>query len=851
MAKGISPTHAQQCWHFNVLIHCIGGILLIVCHCTVAREYIFMPSSLEGDVLSQKDIDLSFFSRDNGQLPGVYPSKIAMNKQVIDSATLTYVTGKAGELEAEITPMLLRKWGIRVDAYPKLTSLPEDKPLRDTIGHYIPFATTSFDFNQMTLRISMPQAAIDSASREISPSQWDDGVSVLFADYSFSGTQRQESEHIHSTNQYLNLRSGANLGGWRLRNYSTWSHSDTTHEWQTIGTWFEHDIDVLRAQFTAGENSTRGEVFDSIQYDGVNLVSDDAMLPFNQRGFAPVIRGIASSNAEVSVRQNGYLIYQANVAPGPFELKDLYSTTNSGDLEITVKEADGTTHQFVQPYSSVALMQRPGQTRYEFTAARYHADSSQNSLTPLFFQGSAIYGLNNFLTLYGGTTTAENYLAGSAGVGTVLGSWGSLSSDVTWARSQLDNNTQAVGQSWRVTYSGMFEPTDTNFTVASYRYSTRGYYSFPDANQKYDSNNADTFLYNKRSRIQISISQSVLGGSLYLNGYKQNYWNSSRTEKNVSAGLSENIDGINYHLSWTWSSMDDSADSDRMVSFGVSIPLSRWLPKSWATYNISNARGGSTNQNMGLSGTLLDDDKLSYSLQQSQSNNDGSNTSSLYGSYRSQYANINAGYYFGSDKTQQLSYGMSGAVVAHPRGVTLSQPLGNEFAIVNTEGAQGVRFKNHRSVQTDWFGNAIIPSLTPYQENTLRIDTTTLPKDVDTNDTATTLIPSHSAAVNAHFTTHIGYRVLITLARPGGKVVPFGATATIQEAPLNGIVDDGGTLYLAGVGDNFTVNAKWGNAPDQQCQATANIPESQKNTNLTGIYTINALCTEAPHGRSR
>lgn len=61
------------------------------------------------------------------------------------------------------------------------------------------------------------------------------------------------------------------------------------------------------------------------------------MLPYSQRGYAPVIRGIANSNAEVSVRQNGYLIYQQNVAPGAFEINDLYSTTNSGDLEVTVK----------------------------------------------------------------------------------------------------------------------------------------------------------------------------------------------------------------------------------------------------------------------------------------------------------------------------------------------------------------------------------------------------------------------------------------------------------------------------------------------------------------------------------
>ena len=43
---------------------------------------------------------------------------------------------------------------------------------------------------------------------------------------------------------------------------------------------------------------------------GALLASDDEMLPDSQRGFAPVVRGIAKSNAEVSIEQNGYVIYR-------------------------------------------------------------------------------------------------------------------------------------------------------------------------------------------------------------------------------------------------------------------------------------------------------------------------------------------------------------------------------------------------------------------------------------------------------------------------------------------------------------------------------------------------------------
>ncbi|MDX6019941.1 fimbria/pilus outer membrane usher protein [Scandinavium sp. V105_16] len=826
-------------------LHYLAGVLLLASVDASARDYYFSPSSLEGDAQSQADVDLSLFSKSNAQLPGVYSTSIVLNKQKLEEVSLTYTNDEDGVLHPALSPDQLRKWGIRIDAYPDLVQQPTDKPLTQPLGHFIPDASVNFDFNTMTLRISMPQAAISNEGRDyIDPSRWEDGVPTAFADYSISGAQHTDSDNKTDTNQYLNLRSGANLGGWRMRNYSTWSKSDDTNSWQSINTWVAHDIDILKAQFTAGQSSTRGDVFDSIQYNGVNIATDEDMLPYSQRGFAPTIRGTATSNAEISIRQNGYLIYQASVAPGAFEIKDLYSTTNSGDLEVTVKEADGTEHKFTQPYSSLALMQRPGQMKYEATVARYREDGGTNANEPLFAQGSVVYGLNNFSTLYGGLTGSEDYYAANVGTGIALGAFGSVSLDITLAQARLDNDETSTGQSLRLLYTGKIESTDTNFTLAGYRYSTHGYYSFADANQKYDADEDDwQFRYNKHNRLQLSVSQNVLGTSLYLSGYQQDYWNTSKKERSLSAGLNRTLYGMSFHLAYTYNKTDDN-NSDQMVSFGVSVPLSKWLPNSWANYNLSNNKGGDTRQNLGFNGTLLDDQRLSYSLQQSRSNHDGESSSSVYGSYRSQYANFNSGYYYSSDNSQQLSYGVSGAIVAHPHGVTLSQPLGDTFAIINARGASGIRFQNQRGVATDVFGNAIIPSLTPYQINNIRVDTTSLPEDVDTNATTLTTIPSRSAAVAATLEAQVGYRALIKLSRSQNRSVPFGAIASANVKGVTGIVDDTSTLYLAGIGESTRLLIKWGTGLDQQCAAQITIDATQPLTNPTGIRTIDALCQQ-------
>lgn len=847
MAKGHACTSTQRVWRVSSLARCLGSIVLMLSSTAQAREYHFSPSALEGDQLPRQDIDLSLFSRANTQLPGVYPSRIMLNDLRVGDASITYLGSKSGELVPQVTPDMLRKWGVDIDKFPALTQLDASTPVPKPLGDYIPQASANFDFTTMTLHLSIPQAAVAANGRDyIAPSRWDDGVPVAFTDYSFSGSQNQDSGENTTSNQYLNMRSGANLGGWRVRNYSTWSKTDDASSWDTVNTYVQHDVDALKAQFTGGESSTQGEVFDSLQYRGVNLASDEEMLPYSQRGFAPVIRGIASSNAEVSVRQNGYLIYQQNVAPGAFEINDLYSTTNSGDLEVTVKEADGTEHHFTQPYSSIAVMQRPGHLKYEFTAARYRADSGSDQNEPLFVQGSAIYGINNSMTLFGGITASEDYQAVNTGAGIALGSLGTMSADVTAAKTRLDNDKESSGQSYRLLYSGKIDTTDTNFTLASYRYSTSGYYSFADANQKYDRHEDNLlFQYNKRNRIQASVSQNIAGVSFYLNGYQQDYWRTSQKERSLSAGLNTVVDGISLHLAYTYSKTEED-ESDQMVSIGFSVPLSKWLPRAWSSYNLSNSKHGYTRQNVGLNGTLLDDQRLSYSLQQSHSNHDGDDTSSVYGSYRSQYANMNAGYYYSSDNSQQLSYGLSGAVVAHPHGITLAQPLGSQFAIVNANHASGVRFQNQRGIQTDWQGNAVIPSLTPYQENNIRVDTTSLPEDVDTSETAVTVIPSRNAAVVANFDAHIGYRALITLTRPGGNTVPFGAIVTAVSPVISGIVDDTGTVYLAGVSDSVQLQVKWGNGEDQQCHARVLLDSAGPASNPAGIRAVSALCQQEP-----
>ncbi|MFS8252222.1 fimbria/pilus outer membrane usher protein, partial [Staphylococcus hominis] len=118
---------------------------------------------------------------------------------------------------------------------------------------------------------------------------------------------------------------------------TTWQNNNRQrNKWDTVYTYLSRNINAIKSQLILGDSTSPSNIFDSVPFRGVQLATDDDMNPESLRGYAPVVRGIARSNAQITIRQNGYTIYQTDVAAGPFEINDLYPTGGSGDLHVTI-----------------------------------------------------------------------------------------------------------------------------------------------------------------------------------------------------------------------------------------------------------------------------------------------------------------------------------------------------------------------------------------------------------------------------------------------------------------------------------------------------------------------------------
>ncbi len=220
-------------------------------------------------------------------------------------------------------------------------------------------------------------------------------------------------------------------------------------------------------------------------------------------------------------------------------------------LDVTIVEADGSEQHFTLPYASLPVLQREGRLKYALTAGQYRSYNRSVEKTP-FGQLTGIYGLPHGITLYGGVQ-GQRVPVGGSGDGQEHGRSGQYPQTSPWAGQRRSIPAKTNGQSWRARYSKNFITTGTNFSIAGYRYSTRGYYGMQDVLGSYGDSSA--LQDRRRNRAELTMSQTLGDnlGALTLSAAREDYWNDGKSMASWSVGYSNYWHNISYGLTWTYS----------------------------------------------------------------------------------------------------------------------------------------------------------------------------------------------------------------------------------------------------------------------------------------------------------
>ncbi|MDJ6367513.1 fimbrial outer membrane usher protein StdB [Salmonella enterica] len=798
---------------------------------------VVLATEFDASLLSTSDpseADLSAFSREGYVAPGSYMLDIWLNDQSVSEQYPVRVVQLNGRDDSVIcvTPAMVDMLGLKDDIARGLKAVSGTDA-----GHCLelntPDSRVQYSAEKQRLTFVIPQAWMEYRDPDwVPPSRWSDGVAGAVLDYNLSANRYMPQQGDTSTSYSLYGTAGFNFGAWRLRSdyqYNRYDSGDgnVQSDFYLPQTYLFRPLPSLRSKLTLGQTYLSSAIFDSFRFAGITLASDERMLPPSLQGYAPQISGIANSNAQVTVSQNGRILYQTRVSPGPFVLPDL-SRNITGNLDVTVRESDGSTHTWQVNTASVPFMARKGMVRYKAAAGRplYGGPHNNSTVSPDFLLGEATWGVFNNTSLYGGLIASTgDYQSVALGAAQNMGVMGALSADITRSDAKLPQGQNQTGYSYRINYAKTFDKTGSTLAFVGYRFSDRHYLSLPEYLQR-RSVDGDSVWHEKQS-YTITYSQSIpaLNMNAALSVSRLNYWN-AESNNNYMLSLNKffslgSIRGISASVSFARNQYTGGGTQNQVYA-SLSIP---WGDSRQVSYSLQQDNRGSMQQNVNYSDFHNPDTSwnisagLSRNETGSNSNFSGGIQSSLPWGQVSADASLQPGLY------RSLGLNWYGSATATVHGAAFSQSMaGNEpRMMIDTGGVPGVSVSGGSSV-SNRFGIAVVSSGGSYQHSDISVDVASLPDDVEVSDSVISQVLTEGAIGYRKIDASQGEQVLGNIRLADGKAPPFGAQViSARTGKTPGMVGDDGQVYLTGITaeDRQALTVSW----NGRVQCRLDLPE--------------------------
>jgi len=742
------------------------------------------------------DVDLSQFSQADFTLPGEYMLEVQVNDLFYGLQPIEFVALDAsGAGKPCLRAELVAQFGLK-------PSLAKDLP-RFHGGRCVDLAaiegvTVRYLKGDGRLRITIPQAALEfTDGTYLPPERWSDGIAGAMLDYRvIANTNRSFGSGGRQTNAVQAYGTiGANWGAWRVRgdyqaqsNVGNTVYADRTFRFSRLYAF--RALPSIQSTVTFGDDYLSSDIFDTFALTGASIRSDDRMLPPSLRGYAPLISGVARTNATVTVSQQGRVLYVTRVSPGAFALQNI-NTSVQGTLDVAVEEEDGSVQRFQVTTAAVPFLARTGQFRYKAAVGKPRRFGGAG-ITPFFGFGEAAYGLPFDVTVYGGFIAASGYTSIALGVGRDFGTFGAVSADVTHARARLWwNGATRHGNSYRINYSKHFDGLDADVRFFGYRFSERDYTNFA----QFSGDPTAYGLANSKQRYSATMSKRFGDTSAYFSYDQTTYWERA-SEQRVGVTLTRafSVGALrNLNVSVSAFRTQSAGASGNQVSVTATLPIGG---RHTITSNLTTGNG-STSVNAGY----LYDDPAGRTYQISAGTTDGRASANASFRQRTSAYQLTAQASTVANGYAAASLEVDGSLVATQYGIAAhaNGNAGDTRLLVSTDGVRDVPLSGTLT-HTDSRGYAVLDGISPYNVYDAAVNVEKLPLEVQVSNPIQRMVLTDGAIGFVQFSAARGSNLYLTLTDAAGKPLPFGAS--VQDAANGkelGIVGEGGAAYLTQV----------------------------------------------------
>lgn len=767
-------------------------------------------------------IDISKFNKSSRLIAGKYRFEIYINETSKGLGEIIINDNKDLTKQVCISKQQLAEYGInfnkihqQMDLNNESIQSAKDNDCYDILKN-IPGSTIDTDQNAQKLTLTIPEIFLNNPriGTYADPSTWQQGENGLLINYNSNFFQTNTSKTV-----YLGINSSANFQRWRLRHSGSlnWNNQEKDKiQYNANNTYLQTDSTALKSQIIIGETNTNDNLFENIQFKGMQLYSDDRMLEDIAQSYAPIIHGIANSNAKVSVYQNEQLIYETTVAPGPYEIDDIQAQTDGGDLKVVTTEANGFQRSFIVPYAYSPELLRAGQYRYNIALGKAHLNSVKNNTN--IFQGVLRHGFGGNWTGYTGLIYSNVY--SSLLVGSALNlKFGTISVDMTRSIYQPHHEESRFGNSVRIAFSKSIPENGTNISIVSYKYSSDKYLTLSNAMRLMGQDGISTNMQPlaQKQRIEVNINKSIKSKSIYINGSIQQFWESKEKVTNISAGYSDAWKNLNFTLALQRSkeSYNRISSTRNSINLNISIPFGKENNRSSINSLMSYERNKISQLNTSISGRFNNDDHASYTAY-----GNSTDSRSINGGVRLGYllpkAAVSAGMSSGAGY-QNYSASATGALIIHSNGITLSQATGETVALVHVPNGEGAAVGIAKA-PIDKYGYTVISNLTPYHTNKISLVTKKMPVNVElVQDNNTVITPRAGSIMLIKYETQPSYSTIINSTLENGEPLPYAASILDENGKEIGIVSQGSRVLVKMINQSGELLVKWGNKSAEQC----------------------------------
>ncbi|MDC9735268.1 fimbria/pilus outer membrane usher protein [Proteus mirabilis] len=777
------------------------------------------------DVLDAEDIqniDMSQFSIAGYVPPGDYVLTVFVNGQRLGAPRDITVLEQKTQTQAICIPAdLLDSIGLKESVKPKVTVYPNSQCLDLSV---LKGMQTVIDLPTLSLKITIPQLWMEYRDPYWTPpALWEEGINGAFLDYSANVSITEEKEGDKRTYLSTNGTAGINLGVWRFRgDYSAiyqkkrgGRQSQEIHDFDFSRLYGFTSLKKFASILTIGENYFYSDVFESWQYSGISLESDDRMLPPKLVGYAPEITGVADTNATVIVRSQNRVLLETTVPPGPFRIQTLDSGVR-GILDITIREENGEEKKFSISTASLPYLTRPGRLIYKLVMGKTRYDGHHLTGKPVF-SGEFSYGLSNAWSLYGGTQFNSDYQATAIGIGRDLFSFGALSLDITQSFARFTDK-KIKGRSYRLNYAKSFDALRTDITFAGYRFAARDYRTLT---QFMDQRRTGYDIRSPKENYQIYINKYFDNFNISLNYQYSTYWQDKpQTQYGLYASTNISIpmlsqQNANISLSATRTERD-SGYQDDAINLYLTIPLYKGHSIS---FSESYSRIGKSNQYSHRASYSGYSDRDNYSLNVGYSHGEEIDSQSSISGYYSRdfsQANLSANASYVPQQYRSVGASINSGITATTQGIALHRSAnGDTRLMIETPGVGDVPLDSG-VIKTNYFGLAVIPNVNSYRKSTVSINTSQLPENIETLESTTDITLTKGAIGYRSLSVMKGEKLFAIISLNDGKKPPFGASVRNADNRELGIVGEDGVTWLVGISSKEKLSVYW--AGKKQCE---------------------------------